>query len=152
MELWKRDLIRDSRLETYTLADPERKSVVAALAADGRHTVEQAESIVDWCGTRMQLLSKPLGPTQDAPSYEEFLARMRSDARAAFKATFNVAKMRGQSRELAELLELVETAEAGHAPFPDLDRLPPVFGGITPSSILFLDEELGLRFQTHLLL
>ena len=143
-------LLHDSRLRTYTLADPEPGGVIAALTADGRYTAEEAASIVDLCGTRMRVLSEALGPKQDVPSYADFVESKKASATTSFTTAFELAAKSGQRDALALLLEDVEAAESTGTPFPGRYRLLPVFGGALPSSILFMDATQRLRFQSQL--
>ena len=149
MEFARGGLLRDGRMEIYTLADPTPASVRAALTADERYSAEEAASMVDLCGTRMRLLAKPLGPKSDAPTYATFIANMRASATDAFKSAFKVAARSGQSSALATLLDSVNAAEVAGTASPDCDMLPSAFGGGVPS-ILFLDSTQGLRFQSQL--
>lgn len=140
-----------NRVSVYALRDPEPDVVQAALVAGGRYTVEEAQEMIALCGCRLRLMEAALDPRHPPPSFQDFMAGARAAARRAFDDVFRVVRSdHEQVAQLARLLDAVELAEAGAAPRPSRMALPALFRDVAPSSVLFLDEEYTLAFQSRL--
>jgi hypothetical protein len=102
--------LRGARWECHSLLDPEEGATRAALEARG-YSAEEAQGMVDLCGTRMRLLERPLLRGAAGCSYADFVRGANETGGAAFASVFDRLD-RDDAALLGRLLDRVEACEA----------------------------------------
>jgi len=149
--------LRGARWECHNLLDPEEGAMRAALEARG-YSAEEAQGMVDLCGTRLRLLELPLLQGAAGCSYADFVRGAEATGSAAFASVF--ARLGGcDVTLLGRLLDRIEACEAAAegAGGRSTDVARPVKGMLTGglqhldmAPILYIDRSRELSFQSLL--
>ena len=149
--------LRDARWVCHSLLDPEEGATRAALEARG-YSAEEAQGMVDLCGTRLRLLELPLLQGAAGCSYADFVRGAEATGSAAFASVF--ARLGGcDVTLLGRLLDRIEACEAAAegAGGRSTDVARPVKGMLTGglqhldmAPILYIDRSRELSFQSLL--
>ena len=150
--------LRGARWVGHSLLDPEEGATRAALEARG-YSAEEAQGMVDLCGTRLRLLERPLLQGAAGCSYADFVRGAGVTGEAAFASVF--ARLgRDDAAVLGRLLDSIEACEAaaeGAGGRSTTDAARPVkemlTGGLQlldMAPILYIDRSRELSFQSLL--
>ena len=102
--------LRGARWECHSLLDPEEGATRAALEARG-YSAEEAQGMVDLCGTRLRLLEVPLQQGAAGCSYADFVRDADVTGSSSFANVF--ARLgRDDAAVLGRLLDSIEACEA----------------------------------------
>jgi hypothetical protein len=149
--------LRGARWECHSLLDPEEGATRAALEARG-YSAEEAQGMVDLCGTRMRLLERPLLRGAAGCSYADFVRSAAALGSASFSSAFDRLS-RADAAALGRLLDSIEACEAAaeRAGGRSADAARPVKGMLTGglrlldmAPILYIDRSRKLSFQSLL--
>ena len=149
--------LRGARWECHSLLDPEEGATRAALEARG-YSAEEAQGMVDLCGTRMRLLERPLLRGAAGCSYADFVRGADETGGDAFASVFDRLD-RDDAALLGRLLDSIEACEAAAegAGGRSSDAARPVkkmlTGGLKHldmASIFYIDRSRELSFQSLL--
>ena len=102
--------LRGARWECHSLLDPEEGATRAALEARG-YSAEEAQGMMDLCGTRMRLLERPLLRGAAGCSYADFVRGAEVTGGSAFASVFDRLD-RDDAALLGRLLDSIEACEA----------------------------------------
>ena len=149
--------LRGARWECHSLLDPEDGATCAALEARG-YSAEEAQGMVDLCGTRMRLLERPLLRGAAGCSYAEFLRGADETGGAAFASVFDRLD-RDDAALLGRLLDSIEACEAAaegaggrssEAARPVKKMLTGGLQHLDMAPIFYIDRSRELSFQSLL--